>query len=61
MANETFKIVNNTCQNINAFDAILSLAVDNGFLPEELNDVFTLTILAGYNADGSDRGILDWA
>jgi hypothetical protein len=37
-------------------------AVKNGTpLPEELADSFTLTILKGFNDDGSDRGILNWA
>lgn len=30
-------------------------------LPEEIADIFTLKILVGYNEDGSNRGILDWA
>ncbi|QDT30913.1 hypothetical protein [Thalassoglobus polymorphus] len=29
-------------------------------LPGIIGDLFEITILKGYNADGSDRGIVNW-
>ena len=49
-------IVNNTNADIREFDAVILAAANNGgSMPEELSDIFTLTL--------ADNGnwILDWA
>ena len=55
------KLVNNTNVDTRVFSDVLSKAVDDGFLPDELEDIFHLEILEGFNADGSNRGILTMA
>ena len=40
---------------------ILEAVKTNGELPEDIADLFTLEILVGYNPDGSNRGVLDYA
>ena len=52
-------LVNNTSCNISMFDAEIINAVKTGCgLPEELADLFTLTIIT---VDGLPRGILNAA
>ena len=57
----TFTYVDNTGGATKSFHTALVRAVDDGCLPEALADIFSLKILKGYNADGTDRGIIDWA
>lgn len=61
MANENIKLVNNTGVDVSGFAEALNKAVDEGVLPEEFEGVFELKILAGFNPDGSDRGLLEMA
>ena len=61
MGTGSIKLVNNTGANIEMFDSVLLAAVSANRLPEELKDIFVLTILSGFNEDGSDRGILTMA
>ena len=57
-AKRNLKLVDNTGANTAPWLPVLCEAVDAGALPEEFADVFELSILKGYNPDGSDRGIL---
>ncbi len=61
MPNGNIKLVDNTGINDSMLHGVFLSAVDSGELPEEVSDLFTLTILKGFNDDGSDRGILNFA
>ena len=58
-------LVNNTTASIHdigATSVLRDLVADgSNALPDELADIFTLTVLVGFNSDGSNRGILNWA
>jgi len=61
-ATENFVLVNNTGADIRDFDAaIIAHVNDRVDLPEAIADLFEVEILEGYNADGSNRGIVNWA
>lgn len=56
------RIINNTGKDISQFDAVFAECVkENKPLPEELADIFTLTVSVGANPDGSNRGRIEWA
>lgn len=55
-------LVNNTGADIRDFEAALIAHVNEGVaLPEAIADLLTVKILEAYNADGSNRGIVNWA
>ena len=53
--------VNNTGSDIRMVEPFLAEAYATGLLPEEIADLFTIEILKGYNADGTDRMIINAA
>lgn len=55
------QICNNTGSDIRAFDAVFADSYKTGTLPEDFADLFTITILKGYNPDGTDRMIIEAA
>ena len=61
---QNFTIVNNTGIDLDQYkirEALVKVVRDGAEVPEEIADLFKVEILRGYNADGSDRGIVDWA
>jgi hypothetical protein len=56
-------LVFNTSSQISDFvkKELLRCTVNNEALPAELADLFSLTVLVGFNDDGSNRGIVDWS
>lgn len=42
-------------------DAIVAFVNNGTPLPEECADLFDVKVLVGFNADGSNRGIVNWA
>jgi hypothetical protein len=61
MQNPVF--VNNTGEALmpEIYKAVVNCVKNEAPLPEEITDIFELTILKGHNEDGSNRGILNWA
>jgi hypothetical protein len=57
----TFHFVNNTPSDISEFHSVFVAAMKNGFLHEDFSDLFVIEILKNYNADGSDRMIINAA
>jgi len=57
---DNIKVVINAKGDCRDFYDIFCKSVDSGGLPDELTDIFKLTILKGYNPDGTDRGIIDF-
>lgn len=55
------EICNNTGSDLSSVMHHFREAYKTGKLPEELSDIFKITILKGFNADDSDRMIIDWA
>lgn len=53
--------VNNTGSDIRMVEPFLSEAYATGVLPEEIADLFSIEILKGYNADGTDRMVINAA
>jgi len=57
-----YLFVNNTDADFSPWDDAIAHSVRSGApLPEEIADLFVLTIRHDLNADGSPRGILNWA
>lgn len=50
--------VNNTCADISPWFALFAEAYRTGVICESLSDLFSITILKGYNPDGSDRMVI---
>jgi hypothetical protein len=59
--NNNHRVVNNSLCDIRPFDHVFASAATTGVLPEELADLFTITLLKGFNADGSNRLIVEAA
>ena len=57
----SYRVVNNSCCDISMFDHIFLQASDTGILPEELADLFVVRLLKGFNADGTNRLIVEAA
>jgi hypothetical protein len=60
-ANKNYRVVNNSLCDIRPFDHVFANAAITGVLPEELADLFKITLLKGFNADGSNRLIVEAA
>ena len=59
---KNIRIVNNTGEDLGFLAPHITKSIEEiAPLPEEIADIFDLTILVGYNEDGSNRGILNWA
>lgn len=59
MDRTNIRIVNNTCIDLSPWYAnIRDAVVNDTALPPDLDDIVTLEVLAGYNPDGSNRGII---
>ncbi len=59
---KNISLVNNTGADIKiAIEQIHHAIKTLEPLPEEVADLFELTVLVGFNPDGSNRGILNWA
>ncbi len=53
---------NNTGVDTTNFHSHFVALIENGDpLPEEIADLFKVEVLVGYNEDGTNRGIIDWA
>ena len=62
MDTKNVKLVNKTGSDVRLVEEYILNAIDkNEALPKEIEDIFNLEILHGYNPDGSDRGILTFA
>lgn len=59
--NANIHICNNTGSDIRPFDAVFVDAYKTGSLHEDFADLFAITILKGYNPDGTDRMIVEAA
>lgn len=59
--NTTIHYVNNTASDIRPFFSAFAEAYKTGALPEYFADLFNITILKGYNPDGTDRMIIEAA
>ena len=57
----TIKFVNHCGQDISHVMHYFKEAYKTGFLHEDVSDLFEIKILKGFNADGSDRMIIDFA
>ena len=57
----SLKIVNNTSARIDLepFRSAFDAAYESGELPAELSDLFSIEFLKSYNADGTDRMIVN--
>ena len=53
--------VNNTPSDIRPFFSVFAEAYKTGVLSEDFADLFNITILKGYNPDGTDRMIINAA
>ena len=60
-ANKNYRVVNASFCDIRPFDHVFANASITGVLPEELADLFKITLLKGFNADGSNRLIVEAA
>ena len=58
---KNYRVVNNSFCDIRTFDHFFANAAITGVLPEELADLFKITLLKGFNADGSNRLIVEAA
>ena len=61
MNDNNYRVVNNSCCDISMFDREFLAASDTGALPDELADLFSVRLLKGFNADGSNRLIVEAA
>lgn len=59
--NCNYRVVNNSGCDIRPFDKVFAIAATNGVLPDELADLFSVTLLKGFNPDGSNRLIVEAA
>lgn len=60
--NDNLLYVNNTNEDLSMFHEALKTSINTITpLPEEISDLLDLTILVGFNPDGSNRGIINWA
>jgi len=59
--NTTIHYGNNTPSDIRDFSSVFADAYKTGVLSEDFADLFTITILKGYNPDGTDRMIINAA
>ena len=59
--NTNIHYVNNTNADISKFFAVFADAYKTGALNEDFADLFAITILKGYNPDGTDRMIIEAA
>ena len=59
--NNNYRVVNNSFCDIRPFDDVFANAAITGVLPEELADLFSITLLKGFNDDGSNRLIVEAA
>ena len=57
----TTHYVNNTSADIRPFFSVFAAAYVTGLLHEDFADLFAITILKGYNPDGTDRMIINAA
>ena len=57
----TIHYVNNTCADIRMFEPVFAEAYVTGVLDEDYAELFTIEILKGFNADGTDRMIISAA
>lgn len=53
--------VNNTGTDIRMLEPIFAEAYKTGVLDEDYEDLFTIEILKGFNADGTDRMVINAA
>jgi len=53
--------VNNTCADLDQFFPVFENAYKTGKLHEDFQDLFKITILVGFNADGTNRMVIDAA
>ncbi len=53
--------VNNTGTDIRILESVFAKAYATGVLDEDYADLFTIEILKGFNADGTDRMIISAA
>jgi len=58
---QTIHFVNNTGQDISSVMPHFKEALKTGVLHEDIADLFEIVILKGFNADNSDRMIIDFA
>lgn len=58
---EVIHYVNNSTSDLRSVWPYFQEAYKTGVLHEDISDVFTITILKGYNPDGSDRMLIDAA
>ena len=58
---KTIHYVNNTCTDLSMFFPMFAEAYKTGVLHEDIADLFAIKILKGYNPDGSDRMIIEFA
>lgn len=57
-----YVFVNRTNADVRRWDQAIIRSVRTGVpLPEEISDLFVLTIRHDLNEDGTPRGFLDWA
>jgi len=61
IATTTTHYVNNTPSDIRSFSSIFADAYRTGVLSEDFAEIFRITILKGYNPDGTDRMIINTA
>lgn len=60
MTEQNVVLVNNSGVDIRPYErAIVASLRETGDLPNELADLFSLNVLAGFNADGTDRFVLN--
>lgn len=60
-ATQNIHYVNNTRADIAPFFTAFAEAYKTGALNEDFADLFNITILKGYNPDGTDRMIIEVA
>lgn len=57
-----YLFVNNTGVDVRPWDVAIALSVRTGApLPEDIADLFVLTVRHDLNGDGSPRGFINWA
>lgn len=57
----TIHYANNTCADIRMFEPVFAEVYVTGVLDEDYAELFTIEILKGFNADGTDRMIISAA
>lgn len=59
--NSNIQYVNNTGADISYLFPFFAEAYKTGVLHEDIADLFAITILKGYNSDGTDRMLIEAA